>query len=89
MAVYKRGKIWWYKFNWNGETDPGEHEADEQALAEQMEAADKTSLAKGEVGIRERKPAPTLAEFSENDFMPYVRARFADKPKHWTTTRFG
>jgi hypothetical protein len=19
MAVYKRGKIWWYKFNWNGE----------------------------------------------------------------------
>jgi hypothetical protein len=19
MAVYKRGKIWWYKFNWSGE----------------------------------------------------------------------
>ena len=22
MAVYKRGRVWWYKFNWNGE--PGQ-----------------------------------------------------------------
>jgi hypothetical protein len=19
MAVYKRGRVWWYKFTWNGE----------------------------------------------------------------------
>ena len=49
--------------------------------AEQMEAAHKVSLAKGEVGIRDRKPTPTLREFAESDFLPFVRATFAAKPK--------
>jgi hypothetical protein len=48
-------------------------------IAEQMEAAHKTSLAKGEVGIREKKPAPTIAEFVEADFLPHVQSRFAEK----------
>src|SRR5438874_11463099 len=34
-------------------------------VARQMEAAHRTSLAKGEVGIREKKLAPTLAQFIE------------------------
>ena len=46
-----------------------------------MEAAHKVSLAKGEVGIRDRKPTPTLREFAESDFLPFVRATFAAKPK--------
>jgi len=41
----------------------------------------KTSLARGEVGIRERKPAPTLKEFADNDFLPFVRSTFAAKAK--------
>jgi integrase len=81
MAVYKRGKIWWYKFNWNGETIRESTKQTNKRTAEQMEAAHKTSLAKGEVGIRERKPAPTLKEFAENDFLPFVRSTFAAKPK--------
>jgi hypothetical protein len=31
MAVYKRGNVWWYKFNWNGETIREKHQAIEQA----------------------------------------------------------
>jgi integrase len=38
-------------------------------------------LAKGEVGLRDRKPAPTLREFAEGDFLPFVRSTFAAKPK--------
>jgi hypothetical protein len=34
--------------------------------AEQVEAAQKASLAKGEVGIRDRAPVPTLRKVSEN-----------------------
>ena len=68
MAVYKRGKIWWYKFNWNGETVRESTKQTNKRVAEQMEAAHKTSLAKGEVGIRDRKPVPTVAEFSERRF---------------------
>ncbi len=80
MAVYKRGKIWWYKFNWNGETIREGTKQSNKRVAEQMEAAHKTSLAKGEVGIRDRKPVPTVAAFAKDDFMPNARARFADKP---------
>lgn len=50
-----------------------------------MEAAHKTSLAKGEVGIREKKPVPTLEKFLENDFLPFVRTTKAAKPN---TVRF-
>ena len=46
-----------------------------------MEATHKTSLAKGEVGLRDRQPAPTLRAFAECDFLPFVRSTLAAKPK--------
>src|SRR5689334_12250365 len=46
-----------------------------------MEAAHRTALAKGEVGIREKKPVPTLKEFAERDFLPFVKSTFAAKQK--------
>jgi integrase len=80
MSVYKRGGKWWYKFFWNGEHIRASTKQGNKRIAEQMEAAHKASLAKGEVGIRDRKPAPTVAEFAKNDLMPYVRSHFANKP---------
>jgi hypothetical protein len=47
-------------------------------VADQIEAAHKTSLTKDEVGIRQKKPIPTVAELAENDFLPHVRRHFAD-----------
>ena len=81
MAVYKRGKVWWYKFAWNGESVRESTKQTNKRVAEQMEAAHKTSLAKGEVGIRDRTPVPTLREFTERDFTPYIESRFQNKPK--------
>src|ERR1700755_2536133 len=50
-----------------------------------MEAAHRTALAKGEVGITKRRPIPTLAEFIENRFTPWARATFEKaSPKTWT-----
>jgi hypothetical protein len=49
-------------------------------VAEQIEAARKTALAKGEAGIRDRVRIPTLTEFAMEDFLPFVEARFAEKP---------
>jgi integrase len=81
--VYKqpRSKFWWYKFAWRGELVRESTKQTNKRVAEQMEAAHKTALAKGEVGIRDRKPAPTLAQFAERDFLPYARSTFAAKPK--------
>ncbi len=50
-----------------------------------MEATHKASLAKGEVGIREKKPVPTLEKFMDLDFLPFVRTTKAAKPN---TVRF-
>jgi integrase len=81
MAVYKRGKIWWYKFNWNGESIRESTKQTNKRVAEQIEAAHRTSLAKGEVGIRERVHVPNLKEFAETQFLPFIETQFKDKSK--------
>jgi hypothetical protein len=83
MAVYKqpKSKYWWYKFTWNGEPIRESTKQTNKRVAEQMEAAHRTALAKGEVGIRERKRAPTLADFAKGDFLPFVQSTFASKVK--------
>jgi integrase len=49
-----------------------------------MESAHRTSLAKGEVGIREKKPSPTLMEFIDNRFEPWAKSTFEKtSPKTW------
>jgi hypothetical protein len=83
MSVYKQkgSNRWWYKFTWNGEPIRQSTKQTNKRVAEQMEAAHKSALAKGEVGIRERKAVPTLTEFADLDFLPFVESRFANKPK--------
>ena len=77
----ERSKYWWYKFIWNGELVRESTKQTNKRVAEQMESAHRTSLAKGEVGIREKQTVPTLAEFAKTDFQPFVQATFAAKPK--------
>jgi integrase len=81
MAVYKRNAVWWYRFTWKGEPIRESTKQTNRRVALQMEAAHKTSLAKGEVGIRDRKPAATIRQFAKNDFLPFCRATFAAKLK--------
>ncbi len=59
-------------------------------VARQMESAHRTSLAKGEVGIRERKAMPTLIGFCIGRVEPWARARFEKGcPKNWFWYRTG
>jgi integrase len=82
----KRGAcgVYWYKFMWQGKLIRESTKQGNDKVARQMEAAHRTSLAKGEVGIREKKPSPTLAEFIENRFEPWAKATFEkSSPKTW------
>jgi integrase len=79
VSIYKRGKKYWYKFNFNGDEIRESSRQGNDRIARQMEAAHRTSLAKGEVGLRERKSAPTLKEFLKNDFLPFAKTRHATK----------
>src|SRR2546426_12728380 len=67
MAVYKQpnSNNWSYKFMWNGQSIRQSTKQANKRVAEQIEAAHRTALAKGEVGIRERKAVPTLAQFAD------------------------
>ena len=77
--VYKRGKVWWFKFTFNGEAFRESTKQTNKRVAEQIEAARKTGLAKGDVGIRDRSPVLTFEEFAKAEFLPHVESRFADK----------
>src|SRR5258708_3608514 len=79
MCVYKRGPGWWYRFTWKAQAIRESTNQPNKPVPEQIEAAHKTSLAKGEVGIRDRIPCPTLKDFAMNDFLPYVRSTFVEK----------
>src|SRR5713101_5151713 len=72
--------VYWYKFMWQGKLLRESTKQGNDKVARSMEAAHRTSLAKGEVGIREKKAAPTLAEFLKKDFLPYAEASHAAKP---------
>src|ERR1022692_4465539 len=74
--IYKRGKTYWYKFMWQGKLIRESSKQGNDKVARNMESAHRTSLAKGEVGIREKKPVPTLAEFIDKRFEPWARSTF-------------
>src|SRR5271165_3983907 len=79
VSIYKRGDVYWYKFMWKGELVRESTKQGNDKVALQMEAAHRTSLAKGEVGIREKKPVLTVAEFCDRRFEPWVEATTSKK----------
>src|SRR5437016_1091969 len=81
MSIFKRGRVYWYHFVFNGQHIQQSTKQGNPRVARQMEAAHRTALAKGEVGIRERKPAPTL-----NDFCKRVEAFASAHYMHATKT---
>ena len=78
--VYKTGsKNWYYKFEWRGALITKSTRQGNKRVAEQMESAHRTRLAKAEVGIIEKPPVPTVTEFAPR-FLSFVREKNADKP---------
>ena len=80
--IYKRGKhgIYWYEFMWKGVRVRKSTGQRNPRVSRQIESAHKTSLAKGEVGIRDRKQVPTFQEFSDQ-FLKWVAVERAQKPR--------
>src|SRR5579864_7412522 len=82
--IYKRGKFYWYKFMWDGKLVRESTKQGNDKVARQMESAHRTSLAKGEVGIRDKKPVLSLVEFIDERFEPWAKATFEkSSPKTW------
>jgi integrase len=82
--IYKRGDVYWYEFIFKGERIRESTHQGNQNTARQMEAAHRTNLARGAVGIIEKATTPTVKEFGER-FARYVDTEYASKP---ATVRF-
>jgi integrase len=79
LAVYKRGKTYYYEFQFNGHRIQQSAQTGNKEAARQIEAAHRTRLAKCEAGIEESKPMPTLKEFAPR-FAAEIETVCADKP---------
>jgi integrase len=89
MSIFKRGRVYWYHFVFNGKHIQESTKLGNPRTARQMEAAHKTALAKGEVGFREHK-AISLRDFLRHDFQPYVEAQFQEaKPNTLRYYQYG
>jgi hypothetical protein len=86
MSVYKKpdSQYYWFKFMFKGKLYQRPSKVKNKRAAEQIEAAFRTSLAKGEVSLLEQKPVPALREFAQQ-FIDFVSTRHANKPE---TVRF-
>ncbi len=84
MSLYKRGDTYWLEFQFNGERVERSAQTGNKDAARQIEAAHRVRLAKGEAGIVERPPAPTLTEFAPR-FESAITTLCAEKP---ATVRF-
>ena len=89
MAIFKRGRVYWYHFYFNSEHVQESTKQGNPRVARQIEAAHRTALAKGEVGIRERKPVPTLRQFIAKEFLPWAEATFSAKHNTFVWYRGG
>jgi integrase len=68
-------------FRFNGKLIQRRTRAVSKKDARIIEARLRSELAKGNWGILESKPAPTLAEFLKSDFLPYTQSKFAPGSK--------
>jgi integrase len=76
--------VYWYHFFFNGTHIQESNKPGNPRVARQMESAHRTSLAKGEVGLLEKKPMPSLKEFIDTRFEPWAKAQFEhSSPKTW------
>ena len=81
MSIYKRGDVYWYKFMWQRQLIRESTKQGNDKQARKMEAAHRTRLADGLVGIREKKAVPPLREFCEKRFEPWIQSMVV--PKTW------
>jgi len=73
--------VYWYEFMWQERLVRESTKQGNDKIARQMEAAHRTSLAKGLADIRDRKPVPKLSEFARQRFLPIVEATFVSNPR--------
>ena len=80
MSIFKRGDVYWYEFWYGGRRYRKSANVTSQRAAGEIERAFKTALAKGDVGITERKPVPGFRTSME-DFLAWSEEEHTAHPR--------
>lgn len=80
MAIYKRGKVYWYKFEFMGKPYQASTRLRNERKAAAFEAKLKSDLALGRVGLAVLRPAPPLTKYAEQ-FRAFIRTRNKEHPE--------
>ena len=88
--IYKRGSIYWTKFQHSGRMIYKSTGQTSATKGRQVEARLRSELAMGNFGILARKAVPTLREFCSERVEPWAKSTFEQaSPKTWLWYRFG
>ena len=87
MHVFKRGSVYWFELVFEGKRIQRSTKSKNQRAAGQIASAFHTALAKGEVGITERKPVPRFGRAMQ-DFLKWSEGEHLEHPGTATRYRF-
>jgi integrase len=80
MSIFKRGRTYWFHFWFNGDHVQHSTKQGNPRVARQIEAAHRTALAKGEVGIKPARQVPTFECFIPR-VMEEIRKNSVEHPR--------
>jgi integrase len=80
MSVFKRGRVYWFHFCFDGHHIQRSTKQGNPRVARQIEAAYRTKLAKGEVGIHEPRRVPAFSD-AMRDFLAWSETEHASHPR--------
>jgi len=83
MSIFKRGNVYWFHFFHEGKHIQKSTGQGNPRVARQIEAAYRTALAKGDVGITERKKIPSF-KCAMADFLEWSKGEHREKPRTHT-----
>src|SRR5215471_8031882 len=81
--IFKREGIYYYEFELRGRRYRESTRQRNPRVARQMEAARRTGILKGEVGIKDREQSPKFADYADNWIETYATAHC--KYSTWTS----
>lgn len=81
MAIYKRGRVYWYDFWFQGVRYNGSTKLRNETKAKLVESKLRTDLAMGAFGLTVPRTSPQLKPFLEGDFLDAIRDRCKAKPR--------
>jgi len=83
MSVFKRGTVYWYDFQFQGQRIRETTGLRNRTVALRAEAIRRAELAEGRAGIRRRRNSPLFREFVVRDFLPWSKQQLRDRPRSY------